>query len=48
MKKHNILQADYTQISAYYQIKLPFELEKKINADDPVRLVSVFMEEMNL
>lgn len=48
MPKQNILQSDYTQFPVYYQIKLPFELEKTIEADDPVRLLSAFVEGMDL
>ena len=32
----------------YYQIKLPLDLEISIPSDDPVRLVSAFVEEMDL
>ena len=43
-----ILQNDYTSLSVDYQLKLPLELEKTIPADDPVRLLSAFVEGMDL
>ena len=42
------LQPDYTAYRGYYQIKLPLEMEPMIPADDPVRLLSAFVEEMDL
>ena len=48
MNKNKILQKDYTLSSLYYQIKLPLDLEILIPADDPVRLLSAFVEEMEL
>ena len=48
MPLQNILQGDYTASSFCYQIKLPLNLELSIPADDPVRLVSAFVEEMDL
>ena len=39
---------DYPLFSLYYQIKLPLDLEISIPSDDPVRLVSAFVEEMDL
>lgn len=42
------LQKDYTISSLYYQIKLPLDLEILIPADDPVRLLSAFVEGMEL
>ena len=42
------LQKDYTTSSVYYQIKLPLDLEILIPADDPVRLLSAFVEGMEL
>ena len=44
----NILQGDYTAFSSCYQIKLPLDVETKIPSDDPVRLLSAFMEGMDL
>ena len=44
----DILQADYTRLAFGYQFKLPLETDIMIEADDPVRLLSAFMEEMNL
>lgn len=48
MLLNQILQKDYTLSSLYYQIKLPLELEILIPADDPVRLLSAFVEGMEL
>lgn len=48
MQKNNILQKDYTLSSLYYQIKLPLDIEKIIPADDPVRLLSAFVEGIEL
>lgn len=42
------LQPDYTTYRGYYQIKLPLEMETMIPADDPVRLLSAFVEGMDL
>lgn len=44
----NTLQPDYTAYRGYYQIKLPIEMETMIPADDPVRLLSAFVEGMDL
>ena len=48
MRLNKIIQRDYTSFSLYYQIKLPLDLEISIPSDDPVRLVSAFVEEMDL
>ena len=48
MRLNKIIQRDYTSFSPYYQIKLPLDLEISIPSDDPVRLVSAFVEEMDL
>ena len=48
MQLNKILQGDYTISSLYHQIKLPLDIEVFIPSDDPVRLVSAFVEEMNL
>ena len=48
MRLNKILQKDYTLSSLYYQIKLPLDLEILIPADDPVRLLSAFVEGMEL
>ena len=48
MRLLNILQGDYTLSRNYYQIKLPIDLEPMIPADDPVRLLSVCVEGMDL
>ena len=39
---------DYTINRAEYQLKIPFELEHRIPAKDPVRLLSQIIEEMDL
>ena len=48
MRLNKIIQKGYTSFSLYYQIKLPLDLEISIPSDDPVRLVSAFVEEMDL
>lgn len=48
MRLNKIIQRDYTSFSLDYQIKLPLDLEISIPSDDPVRLVSAFVEEMDL
>ena len=49
MRINKILQKDYTDLSSlYYQIKLPLDVEILIPADDPVRLLSAFVEGMEL
>ena len=48
MLLNKIIQRNYTSFSLYYQIKLPLDLEISIPSDDPVRLVSAFVEEMDL
>ncbi|MDO5139110.1 MAG: IS1182 family transposase [Oscillospiraceae bacterium] len=44
----NTLLPDYTAYRGFYQIKLPIEMETMIPADDPVRLLSAFVEGMDL
>ncbi|KYH33286.1 hypothetical protein CLTEP_21440 [Clostridium tepidiprofundi DSM 19306] len=48
MLKQNILQKDYTTNQRYYQLKLPINIGCMIPVDDSVRLLSQFVEEMNL
>lgn len=48
MPFNKLLQKDYTTSSLYYQIKLPLDVEILIPADDPVRLLSAFVEGMEL
>ena len=48
MQKTKIIQKDYSLSSMNYQLKLPFELEVLIPDDDPVRLLSAFVEEPEL
>ena len=43
-----ILHKNYTLFLNDYQIKIPLELNMQIPADDPVRLLSRFIEEMDL
>ena len=45
---HNKLQKDYTLNQSGYQLKLPLELETIIPKNDSVRLISQFVEEMDL
>ena len=44
----NNLPHNYTTLSANYQLKLPLDLDLSIPADDPVRLLSAFLEGMDL
>lgn len=46
--QNNILHGNYTSSRTFKQLKLPLELEFNIPADDPVRLVDTFVEEMDL
>ena len=48
MRLNKLLQKDYTLSSLYYQIKLPLDVEILNPADDPVRLLSAFVEGMEL
>ena len=48
MQNQNILRKDYTVNSKEQQLKIPMEVEVCIPADDPVRLISQFVEEMDL
>ena len=48
MTKHIKLQKDYTQNSGGYQLKLPLNIETIIPEDDSVRLLSQFVEAMDL
>lgn len=48
MTKNIKLQKNYTAFCLYYQIKLPLDIEKNIPSDDPVRLLSAFVEGMEL
>ena len=48
MKKSNILQKDYTLNQNGYQLKLPLNIDCIIPKDDSVRLLSQFVEEMDL
>ena len=48
MPLNKILQGDYTLSTLYHQIKLPLDIEISIPSDDPVRLLSAFVEGMDL
>lgn len=48
MTKNLILQKNYTLNQSEYQLKLPLELETIIPENDSVRLLSQFVEEMDL
>ena len=48
MIKHNILRKGCTLNSKEYQLKLPMEIDACIPANDCVRLISQFVEEMDL
>lgn len=46
--QQNILQKDYTTNQKFYQLKLPLNIEYMIPVNDSVRLLSQFVEEMDL
>ena len=48
MKNQNILQKDYTINQKFYQLKLPINFDFMIPVNDSVRLLSQFVEEMDL
>ncbi|MDS0528584.1 IS1182 family transposase [Clostridium sp. SHJSY1] len=48
MRTKNILQKDYTINQKFYQLKLPLNIDYMIPANDSVRLLSQFVEEMDL
>lgn len=48
MLKQNILHKNYTESQDYYQLKIPFELDAVIPENDSVRLLSQFIERMDL
>ena len=48
MEKRNILQKDYTINQNFYQLKLPLDIDYMIPVNDSVRLLSQFVEEMDL
>jgi transposase len=48
MTKNINLHKNYTLNGGYYQLKLPLNIECKIPDNDSVRLLSQFVEEMNL
>jgi len=48
MIKNNILQRNYTFNEKVYQLKLPLNIDCIIPENDSVRLLSQFVEEMDL
>ena len=48
MTKHNLLRKQYTLNETNYQLKIPMELDACIPANDCVRLIRQFVEEMEL
>ncbi|WP_418222546.1 IS1182 family transposase [Clostridium isatidis] len=48
MHKENILRKNYTLNQKVYQLKLPFDIDCIIPSNDSVRLLSQFVEEMDL
>ena len=48
MTKHNILRKQYILNEQNYQLKIPMELDVLILENDSVRLISQFVEEMDL
>lgn len=48
MTKQNILQKNYTFNEKVYQLKLPLNIDCIIPENDSVRLLSQFVEEMDL
>ena len=48
MTKHINLQKNYSENLDGYQLKLPLNIETIIPEDDSVRLLSQFVEEMDL
>ena len=48
MNKVNILHKNYTINQKIYQLKLPLNVECMIPSNDSVRLLSQFVEEMDL
>ncbi len=48
MRKQNILHKNYTINQGYYQLKLPLNIDCIIPDDDSVRLLSQFVEEIDL
>jgi len=48
MRKYINLHKNYTSIGGYYQLKLPINIDCMIPEDDSVRLLSQFVEEMDL
>lgn len=48
MTLNNFTQKDYTLLQDYYQLKIPLNIDAIIPENDSVRLLSQFIEEMNV
>ena len=48
MRINQILQGNYKSCEAYYQLKLPIDINYDVPSDDPVRLLSTFVEGLEL
>ena len=48
MRINKILQKDYTLTQGFYQLKLPLNIDYIIPDNDSVRLLSQFVEEMDI
>ena len=48
MQLNKFLHKDYTLTRSFYQLKLPLNIDCMIPHDDPVRLLSQFVEEMDI
>ena len=48
MKLNNILHKNYMLTQEFYQLKIPFDIDSIIPDNDSVRLLSQFVEEMDL
>ena len=48
MQLNNLTQGDYSLSQAYYQLSLPLDLSCRIPENDPVRLLSIFVDDMDL
>ena len=48
MNNYNILHSNYTINQKFYQLKFPLDIDVMIPENDSVRLLSQFVEEMDL
>ena len=48
MNNYNILHNNYTINQKFYQLKFPLDIDVMIPENDSVRLLSQFVEEMDL